>query len=402
MIALTMRCLAAILCVFPLFGADLDPAGAGMDPERLARIPARMQEFVDQGTAAGFVTLVARHGKIAALEAVGYQDLASKKPMRTDTIHQIMSCTKPITVAALMMLVDQGRVSLTDPAEKYIPEFANARVNPCGVGGAGYHCASRPPKRLVTLVDLATHTSGIASGPASDFPRYTSSLEAVVAAGAAQPMQADPGERWSYNNLGIATLGRVVEVVSGQSFESYVAENLFAPLGMRDSTFYPPADKMDRVASVYSLEDGKLVPFARNPPRSEWKNPFPEGGLYSTATDLERFYRMMLAGGVFEGKRALSQAAVDTMTTVQTGELPAGWGPGIGFGLGFAIVKNPIGALRYTAIGSFGHGGAYRTFTWADPEKDLISIVLYQRSNVGGDMADEISAFLQMAAATIE
>lgn len=373
-----------------------------MDRDRLARIPVRMREFVDQGTAAGFVTLVARHGKIAAFDAVGYQDLESKKPMRKDSIHQIMSCTKPITVAGLMLLVDEGRVSLTDPVEKYVPEFKDARVNPCGSGGAGYHCSSRPPTRPVRLADLASHTSGIAGGPAEGFSVPLHTLAEVVAAGARQPMQADPGQRWSYNNLGIATLGRVIEVVSGQSYESFMQQRLFGPLGMTDSSFFPPKDKLDRVASVYSLQDGKLELYERTPPRSEWKNPFPEGGLYSTAADLLSFYRMVLDGGVFGGRRILSQAAVDAMTTVQTGDLPAGWAPGVGFGLGFAIVKDPVGALRYTGIGSFGHGGAYRTFTWADPDKDLISIVLFQRQNVGGDMADEISAFLQMAAAAIE
>ena len=373
-----------------------------MDPERLARIPARMQEFVDQGTAAGFVTLVARHGRLAALDAVGYQDLATKKPMRVDTIQQIMSCTKPITVAGLMLLVDEGRVALTDPVEKHLPEFADMRVNSCGPGGAGFHCTSGPPKRPVRLADLASHTSGLAAGPAADFPRYTSSLAEVVAAGAREPMLSQPGERWSYNNLGIATIGRVIEVVSGKSFEQFMQERLLDPLGMRDTSFYPPAGKMDRVATVYTLEDGKLNSFERTPPRSEWKNPFPEGGLYSTAADLLRFYQMTLDGGVFEGGRLLSQAAVDTMTTVQTGDLPAGWGPGIGFGLGFAVVKDPVGALRYTSVGSYGHGGAYRTFTWADPDKDLVSIILFQRTNGGGDMADEISAFLQLAAAAVE
>jgi CubicO group peptidase (beta-lactamase class C family) len=397
-----MRYLIALLIVFPLLGADIDPRAAGMDPDRLARIPARMQEFVDQGTAAGFVTLVARHGKIASLEAVGYRDLETKQAMRTDSIQQIMSCTKPITVAGLMLLVDEGRVSLTDPVEKYLPEFKNATVNPCGPGGAGFHCASRPPKRLVRLVDLATHTSGIAGGPPDSVSPYTSSLAEVVAAGAREPMMSDPGERWSYNNLGIASLGRVIEVVSGQSYESFMQERLFDPLGMRDTSFFPPQGKMDRVAAVYSLDDGKLEPYERTPPRAGWKNPLPEGGLYSTAADLLQFYRMMLGHGDHDGHRILSRAAVDTMTTVQTGDLPVGWSPGLGFGLGVAVVKEPVAALRYTSVGSYGHGGAYRTFTWADPEKDLISILLFQRSNGGGDMADEINAFLQLAAAAIE
>ncbi len=397
-----MRYLLALCLALPLMAADIDPHGAGMDPDRLARIPARMQQFVDQGTAAGFVALLARHGKIAAFDAVGYQDLASKKPMRTDSIQQIMSCTKPITVAGLMMLVDEGRVSLTDPVEKYIPEFKDAVVNPCGADGAGFHCAARPPKRLVTLADLASHTSGIADGAPDGFSIYTHTLAETVAAGARQPMRADPGETWSYNNLGIASLGRVIEVVSGQSYESFMKQRIFDPLGMTDTSYFPPQGKMDRVASVYELQDGKLVPYTRDPPRSEWKNPVPQGGLYSTASDLLSFYRMMLGHGVFEGRRILSRAAVDTMTTVQTGDIPSGWAPGLGFGLGVAIVKDPVGALRYTSIGSYGHGGAYRTYTWADPEKDMITILLYQRSNGGGDMADEISAFLQLAAAAIE
>lgn len=397
-----MRSLLLVFLALPLVAVEPDPQAAGMDPDRLARIPARLSEFVEQGTAAGFVALTARHGEIASLDAVGYRDLASKAPMRPDSIHQVMSCTKPITAAGLMILVDEGRVALTDPVEKYLPEFKNPRLNPCGAGTAGFHCAMRPPKRLVQIRDLMTHTSGIASGPPAGFPRYTSSLAEVVAAGAKEPMLFDPGTQWSYNNLGIATLGRIIEVVSGRSFEEFMQARIFDPIGMKDTSFYPPADKMDRVATVYTLTDGKLEEFRRDPPRSKWGNPFPEGGLYSTAFDMASFYWMMLDGGLFGPNRVLSKAAVDTMTTLQTGEIPSGWGPGIGFGLGFAMVKDPVAALRYTSIGSFGHGGAYRTFTWADPEKDLILVLLFQRTNGGGDLADEINAFVQMAAAAID
>ena len=302
-----MRTLLLALIALPLLAVEPNPEGAGMDPDRLARIPARLQEFVDQGTSAGFVSLVARHGEVAAFDAVGYQDLHKKTPMRTDSIHQVMSCTKPITVAGLMVLVDEGRVALTDPVEKYLPEFKNPRLNPCGPGGAGYHCASRPPKRLVQIRDLMTHTSGIAAEPPADFPRYTSTLAEVVAAGAREPMLSDPGTRWSYNNLGIATLGRIIEVVSGQSFEDFMAERIFEPLDMPDTTFFPPVEKMDRVASVYSFTDGKLVPYQRDPPRAQWKNPLPEGGLYSTAVDLAHFLRD--EGDVQHRRRVLTDLA---------------------------------------------------------------------------------------------
>ena len=220
-----------------------------------------MKEFVTAGKTAGVVTLVARHGQVASLEAVGYQDLESKTPMRTDTIFRIASVTKPVTCAAIMILVDEGRLSLIDPVEKFLPEFKGLRLNPCGTRG-GYNCELVTPSRPVNLLDLMTHTSGLADGGAGTRqrrpPRWPNGSLGVSRA----TLIFEPGTAWNYSNLGIAALGRIIEVVTGQPFDQFLAERIFQPLAMTDTFFFVPPDKEKRVASVYRYEaDGlKLVP----------------------------------------------------------------------------------------------------------------------------------------------
>jgi CubicO group peptidase (beta-lactamase class C family) len=175
-------------------------------------------------------------------------------------------------------------------------------------------------------------------------------------------------------------------------------QRIFQPLGMKDTFFSIPPDKQSRVAAVYTLEADELKRATLQPP----KFPTPEGGLLSTAGDLARFYQMMLGRGILDGQRILSAAAVEAMTTSQTGSMKAGYAPGMGQGLGFEVVREPLGSYRYNSIGSFVKSGAYRTYTWVDPAKDLVGIILFQRTNGGGDTADEINSFMAMAAAAIE
>ena len=377
----------------------VDVKAAGMNPARIADIHQRMQDFVDRGKAAGIVTVLARHGHLASLDAVGYQDLESKAPMRTDTLFRIKSLTKPVTCIGIMTLVDEGRLSLIDPVEKYLPEFKGQKLNPCGER-AGYACGLVAPHRPVNIEDLMKHTSGLRAPESSDSP--AASLAELVAKAARMPLLFEPGTRWDYSNIGYDTLGRIIEVVTGKPYDQYLYDTIFEPLGMQDTFFYVPQEKRARVASVYTDVNGTLKKADIREPLRGRDLPSPAGGLFSTAHDLLRLNEMMRDHGALDGKRVLSAAAVELMTTSLTGDLKAGWAPGMGHGLGWEVVRNPEGMYRYNSIGTFAKGGAYRTYEWVDPSKDLIGIILMQRTNGGGDVADEINAFMAMAAAAIE
>jgi CubicO group peptidase (beta-lactamase class C family) len=379
---------------------------AGMNPARLAQIPVRMQEFVDAGKTAGIVTLVARHGHVASLDAVGFQDIARKTPMRKDSIFRIMSVTKPITCAGVMALVDDGRLSLLDPVDKFVPEFKDVKVNPCGTL-VGFNCQMVPPLRPMNVLDLMTHTSGLGesgAGRGGPMTPPSSRAEQVAAAASRATLLFQPGTAWNYSNFGIAILGRIIEVVSGKPYDQFMAEKIFQPMEMKDTFFDIPSDKANRVATVYTYENGKLNPLVRRA-RPGANIPSPDSGLLSTASDLARFNQMMLNKGVLNGKRILSAAAVEAMTTSQTENLKsAGYAPGVGQGFGYEVVRQALGMYRYTSIGSFEKAGVYRTYVWVDPAKDLVGIILMQR-NTGGasaDLADEVNIFMAMAAAAIE
>ncbi|MEJ7606276.1 MAG: serine hydrolase domain-containing protein [Bryobacteraceae bacterium] len=357
MTRLTPLLLVAILCPAAPPGSK-----AGFDSERLARIPVRMQAFVDRGDAAGVVNLVARHGKIGLLEARGLQDMASKKPMRTDTIFQVMSMTKPFTGVAIMMLMEEGRLSLYDAVEKHLPEFRGQML---AVKSAGGSQQLQKPSRAITIRDLMTHTGGM-SGPhepiAALYSKLDLSLANAVKTFAKSPLDFEPGSKWAYSNTGIATLGRIIEVASNQPYEKFVGDRIFEPLGMKDSFFFPPPDKVSRIAGLYSRKDNQFVTAEATSLGGDWskyrksaKYPAPEFGLFSTATDLFHFYQMMLNGGSFEGKRLLSQPSVEAMTAVQTGDLKAGHNPGSAFGLTWEVFRDPVGMLTLLSPGTFGH-----------------------------------------------
>jgi CubicO group peptidase (beta-lactamase class C family) len=381
----------------------IDPAAAGMSAERLARMAARMKEFVDAGKTAGIVTLVARHGRVAALDAIGYQDLEAKTPMRPDSIFRVMSVSKPITAAGVMVLVDEGRLSLLDPVETFIPEFRGIRVNPCGTRN-GFDCQLVPATRPFTVLDLLTHTSGLgeAGGGRGGEPAPASRRDLIAASAGRVNLLFQPGTAWNYSNFGIAVLGRIIEVASGQPFDDFMAARIFRPLGMKDTSFDVVPAKAARVATVYTTVNDTLAPLPKSAIRSGGVSS-PDSGVLSTAADLARFLQMMLNKGTLGGRTVLSAAAVETMTTAHTGTLPAGYTPGTGQGFGFEVVREPLGMFRYASIGTFEKAGVYRTYVWADPSKDLAGVILMQR-NTGGyqaDMADEVNVFMAMAAAAV-
>jgi CubicO group peptidase (beta-lactamase class C family) len=231
-------------------------------------------------------------------------------------------------------------------------------------------------------------------------------LAEVVAIGSQQPLDFEPGTKWQYSNIGIAAAARIIEVGADQPFEKFMASRIFEPLGMKDTSYFPPPDKYDRIASCYVLKDGKLELMGPDTlGGGDWKyrkgarNPLPEGGIYSTAADLALFYQMLLEGGTLKGRRIVSRASVDVMTEVHTGDLKAG-GPGMGYGLAWAVVRDPLGslALPLTSIGSYGHGGAFGTYGWVDPKRDSVGVFLVQRPGAN----EERNAFMAIAGAAME
>jgi CubicO group peptidase (beta-lactamase class C family) len=362
----------------------------GLDQSLLQLIKPRLEELVDQQVIPGAVYLVARHGKIAAFDAIGLADIENNKPMRKDTLFQIMSMTKNFTGVAAMMLVEQGRLELRRPISDYLPEFKGVQVEEKLPNG---RLEVHPPKNPPTVWELMDHTSGLeadSSGQIADNERTLRlTLEEAVTADAHQNLKYEPGTKWMYSNVGIATLGRIIEVVSGEDYIGFVTHHILEPLGMADTFFNIPENERDRLAFVYTHRDGKLVLAGDSTLagdatrfRPNMKYPAPEFGLYSTAGDLVRFYQMLLNGGTYNGVRYLSKQSIETMTRVFTPDVkPSGWLEGTGYGLTFEIVDKPEGTLLLHSPGTYGHGGAFGTEGWIDPKNDLIRIVLVQVSD---------------------
>ena len=248
-----------------------------------------------------------------------------------------------------------------------------------------------------------THTSGL---PAGFTPGRGGAVPATlaeqVAAGGRLTLAFEPGTAWNYSNVGYATLGRIIEVASGKPFDRFMAEKIFQPLGMKDTTFFAPEDRKNRIAAVYTDDNGTLKRALQVEAQNGPRIPAPQGGLFSTAADLLRFNQMVLSKGKLDGQRVLSAAATEMMGTSLTGDIKAGFAPGAGHGLGYEVVRDARGTFRYSSIGTLEKGGAYRTYEFIDPAKDLIGIILLQRTNGGGDVADEINTFMAMAAAAID
>ncbi len=400
LIALSLTA-AALL---PLFAASPDPGKAGLDADRSKRIPARMQAFVDQGLIAGAVTLVQRNGALGELDAVGMQNIESKTPMKPDTIFEVMSMTKPVTALGIMILVDEGRLSLNDPVQKYLPEFKSmwvidARVKDSATG-RDKEVAMKRPSRAITIRDLLTHTSGMREMPpeplADIYTKFQYTLKEAVGFYSQQPLEFEPGSKWAYSNTGMATLGRIIEVVADQPYEKFLDTRIFKPLGMVDTFFFVPEAKKNRIAAVYTAgKDGELVNMGPGILRPNAKYPMPEGGLYSTAQDMAAFYQMCLDGG----KGILSKASLDAMTTVHTGALPVWGSNATGYGLGFNVVRSADGTLALSSIGSYGHGGAFGTQVWADPKTRLIGVLMIQK--FPNDANDVHNVFRSMANAAV-
>jgi CubicO group peptidase (beta-lactamase class C family) len=353
-------------------------------PAQFADIAPKVQPFVDQGQISGAVLLAADKDHVLFVSAVGESDLATHRKMQTDDMFWIASMSKPITAVAVGILVDQGKLSFDDPVEKYLPEFHDLWVVQSQTGSQRVLVkASRP----ITLRDLLTHTSGMGEYPVTG-PHWTS--EEFIKTVAHEPLRFQPGTRWSYSTAGIDTLSRIVEVVSGMPFADFMQQNILNPLGMTNTTYWLSPEQFARYARSYHPDaaTGKLaettIPFMYGGAVTDHARPALGGaGMFSTAEDVVKIYQMMLNNGVYQGHRILKPQTVAEMTRPQTGDLKAR--AGMPWGLGFCVIADPsaMEANNTYAPGSYGHGGAYGTNSWADPKTGLIHIFMIQKTGSG-------------------
>ena len=372
------------------------PPARGADP----RVSDSLQPFVEKGTLAGAVVLVASPDKVLTVETAGFADREGKTAMKADDLFWIASMTKPMTAAGLMMLVDEKKVSLDDPVEKYLPEFKGQWV--IALQDKDY-AVLKKPTRAPTLRDCLRHTSGMPFGSALESPTIDKLLlKDAVRSYAITPLQYEPGTKYAYSNAGINTAGRVIEVVSGMSYEDFMAKRLFGPLGMTGTTWRPTAEQMKRVAKTYKpSKDGKELEATNigalaQPLSDPTRQPCPGGGLFSTAKDVAAFGQMILRGGAHGDKRILSEAAIREMTGTQTDDLlNKGKGEG-GYGLGFSTTRKAK-ADGPAVAGPCGHGGAYATNLWINPDAKLVTVYMVQHAGFPGDGGKARGAFEKAA-----
>ncbi len=380
----------------PLTSATIKPESVGFSEERLSRIHDAIERHIDAHDFSGAVTLVARKGQIAWFDAQGLMDVEANKPMQKGATFRVFSMSKPICGAAILMLLEEGKVRLNDPVSKFIPEFKGSKVAVIQDRPANTP-ASDPPKyytipaaREITIQDLLTHVSGLASGGEASKHELPGLIDIVgsrtladmMPKFAASSLDFQPGSRWTYSPLaGFDTLGRVVEVVSGMSFDQFLKQRIFTPLGMKTTGFHPGDDRWPSVVTAYHRADGTLTK-TENPNRLQSKTYFSgAGGLVSTAEEYAQFALMLSAGGEWNGKRLLSPKTVELMSSVFLPDTFPGRSPGRSWGLSVEVVSDPIAAGRRVSKGSFGWDGAYGTHFWVDPNEKLIGVMMIQTDN---------------------
>ncbi len=373
--------------LFPLLASAAPPTFPG--------VGAAIKASIEAHEISGAVTVVVTKDQVLHLEADGLADVAGNRPMRPDSLFWIASMTKPVTGTAILMLQDEGKLDMADPVAKYIPEFAGLKT-PSG----------RPAN--LTIAQLMTHTSGLGEGGSS---RDAHTLADLIPLFLASPMQYEPGSQWRYTQSGINTAGRIVEVVSGMSFDAFVQKRIFDPLGMKDTTFYPASETPPRLVTGYTREKSTGALKAAAPLAGfgvRGRPPLGNGGLFSTGPDYARFCQMLLGGGVFEGKRYLSANAMRLLSTPQTGDLPCGFfqsadegrhGTNYGWGIGVCVLREPHeGVASMLSPGTYGHGGAWGTQAWVDSVRGVACILMIQRVNMGNSDGSDVRRGFQQAA----
>ena len=415
---------SALVCVLAISASAIaqelptaKPEAAGLSSERLGRIGTAVQRSIDEKRIAGAVTLVARRGSVVWFKAQGMMDREAGKAMRPDAMFRICSMTKPITSVAAMMLCEEGRFVLEDPISKYLPEFKNPKVL---VKPASSEPYTIPATKEITIRDLLRHTSGItynwnpdlgpmykAANVGHGILQYDGTIEDNVKRLAGVPLLFNPGDRWEYG-LGVDVLGRLVEVASGKPLDEFFRTRIFEPVGMKDTYFYPPENKLDRLAAAYTyypdkglnrfpdtpIVEGPMVYSADYPYRGPKKLFSGGAGLISTAADYARFCQMMLDGGKVGNMRLLSRKSVELMSHDQLGRIS----PERGFGLGFGVngVKDPLTELG--SPGEYEWGGFFYTEFSIDPKEQMIVIFMAQLHPTGDLSLDrEVNALAYQA-----
>ena len=413
----------AIGAGLPLIAGSI-PVGkaedVGLSTERLKRISQAVDRHIAAGNVAGAVTLVARRGKIAHFEAQGVMDVDTKKPMARDNLFRLASMSKPITGVAIMMLVEEGKIRLTDPVSRFIPEFTN--LNKVAVPRPGPQAA--PPgalaqgrqggapaydvvsvNRPITIADLLKHGSGLVSGglgaadAAKLAPRTpTDTLATYIPKLASVPLDFQPGTLWRYSGqAGFDVLSRVVEVVSGQTYDKFLQERLLGPLNMPDTGFFAPAGKAARVVTMSESTPNGLRSVARTDSTVYFSG---AGGMMSTAEDYLQFAQMMLNGGELNGRRYLSPQTMALMTSNHTGDMVNGqFGRpprGMGFGLSMQVVMDPVAADLRVSKGAFGWAGGTGVSFWVEPAEQIVSIYFVQ-GGTGGQLRGDVENAIRQA-----
>jgi CubicO group peptidase (beta-lactamase class C family) len=377
----------ALLLLSPVFAVAAEPGNPA--------IRAAVETFIDARDISGAVTVVAAKDKLLAVDTIGLADIAKKKPMELDSLFWIASMTKPLTAVSILMLQDEGKLQVSDPVEKFIPEFAALRT-PTG----------QPAH--ITIEQILTHTSGLGEGDRAAI-KNAHTLRELIPIYLASPMLYEPGDHWRYTQSGINVAARIVEVTSGRSFDEFVSKRILKPLGMKNTTFYPNKKQQSRLVTPYikDKQTGSLTAAPYADYGNKGQPPLGNAGLFSTGPDYARFCQMLLNGGTFRGKRYLSPAAFQQLTTVHTGKLKTGFlqteeygsrGMNYGWGIGVAILKAPHpGVAEMLSPGTFGHGGAWGTQAWIDPVRGLAYILMVQRPGINGDASKLRQAFQQAA-----
>ncbi|WP_371668192.1 beta-lactamase family protein [Streptomyces sp. NBC_00289] len=373
---------------------EVDPGEAGLDAKALDRLDQHFAHYVDEGRLPGFLVAVSRGGRVAHLTAHGHRDLAAGLPVEADTLWRIYSMTKPVTSVAALLLVEEGRLSLDDPVARHLPAFADPQVY---VGGSGAGLRTRPADGPILVRHLMTHTAGLTFAFYHNHPvdalYREAGLESAVLPGsnlaetvdvyAGLPLQFEPGTEWNYS-VATNVLGRIVEVVSGQPLDTFLAERIFGPLGMTDAGFHVPPEQRDRLAELYGDTDGGgIEPIPGLPLHGRPRFLSGSGGMVASAHDVHRFAELLRRRGELDGTRLLAPRTVDLMTSNQLpggadlrsfGSRPAHDEPGndgVGFGLGVSVVIDPERTKAPSGLGTYGWSGVATTTFWVDPGRDL-------------------------------